>query len=365
MKSLKIILLTIFLAIGATSAIYATDDTTVQDLVGTTEDKTTTTKEVTPTEENPLGLDLPSQSDNPSTIMTFTNPGPDGSGVQLEIDSKGFVDINSPYTLPALSIGKHTLEFKYQDANSATQLYSTSIIIIPRAPVLDTPVINADTVIVSGTGLANSEVIVFLSSGTLVMTETADIDDEGKWTISFGRTTVINDIYSVGAYTRRYGYASDLSEITIFTLDMNSNTSKGGSQYIFDLSTLSIDVVKNWVVNNQTYILITLCAFVLGVIAGIVSKTTRIKNLNKKAEKKVENEFHKIKPAEKEVTLREKLMEKREAPKEAPAPIEEKHEEPAVINKLDFLKDFKKFDPDTNDEKAKEPQVEVSLTSKK
>ena len=43
---------------------------------------------------------------------------------------------------------------------------------------------------------------------------------------------------------------------------------------------------------------------------------------------------------------------------------EEKTEE-TVINKIDFLKDFKNFDPDNTKGEEKKSTVEVSLTSKK
>ena len=161
MKYIRIITVVLISTILFASHAFATEDTTVQDLLGTAEDTTTSTP-VTPTKENPLGLDIPDQTDNPSTIITFTNPSQAGAVIQLETDSKGFVDITSPYSFPALSIGKHTLEFKYQDANAATQVYSTSIIIIPRPPIFSTPVIDSETVTLSGTGLANSEIIVML-----------------------------------------------------------------------------------------------------------------------------------------------------------------------------------------------------------
>lgn len=361
MKYLKILVATAVIPLIFASHAFAQEDTTVQQLVGTTESTTTSTP-VTPTKENPLGLDIPDQTDNPSTIITFTNPSQSGAIVQLEIDSKGFVDITSPYSFPALSIGKHTLEFKYQDANAATQIYSTSIVIIPRPPILNTPTITADTVTISGTGLANSEIIMLLSSGTEVSSQTGLIDGDGKWSMNFSRTTLPNDIYSITGYIRRYGYASNFSEVTKFTLDVNSSTNNKG-EYLLDLSQLSLTVVKDWIVNNQTYILIAFCAFVLGIVVGIFSKTQRIKEVTHRAEEKIAKQFQKNTEKKQEVTLREKLM--AEGKKEEKAEPVEQKEEKVVINKIDFLKDYKKFDPDEANGKESKPAVDVTLTSKK
>lgn len=363
MKYLKILVVTSLFPIIFASHALAQEDTTVQQLLGTTE-ATTASVPVTPTKENPLGLDIPDQTDNPSTLITFTNPSTSGAVVQLEIDSKGFVDITSPYSFPALSIGKHTLEFKYQDANSATQIYSTSIVIIPRPPILSTPIITADTVTIAGTGLANSEIIMLLSSGTNVSSQEGLIDGDGKWSMNFSRTDFPNDIYSITGYIRRYGYASDFSEVTKFTLDMNSNTGNKG-EYLLDLSQLSLTVVKDWIVNNKTYLLIAFSALILGIVLGIISKTQRIKEVTQKAEEKVAKQFQRNTERKQEITLREKLMaEEKEKPEEKNNIVKQK-EEKAVINKIDFLKDYKKFDPDEANGKETKPSVDVTLTSKK
>ena len=149
MKKL-LVLITIFISsFTLTSPVLATTDTAVSDVLGsTTETESTNPLEITTVSNNALKVEMPSQTDNPSTIITFTNPSTDNAVVQLEIDSKGFIDITSPYTLPALSIGKHTMSFKFQDENASTQLYDTSLIIIPRAPILSTPVIGTEDVLI-------------------------------------------------------------------------------------------------------------------------------------------------------------------------------------------------------------------------
>jgi hypothetical protein len=359
MKYLRVLATVLIFSFILTSYVHATNDTTVQELVGNSTDNTNTTPMTTPTKENPLGLNIPNQTDNPSTIITFANPSQTGAIVQLEIDSKGFVDITSPYSLPALSIGKHTLEFKYQDENATTQIYSTSIIIIPRSPILSTPIITAESITISGTGLANSEIIIQISSGTTVSTKAGEIDEEGKWSLVFSRADIPNDIYSISGYIRKYGYASNLSEVTKFTLD-TSDSSNNKGEYLLDLSQFSITVAKQWVLNHQTYILVTFCALILGIAIGAVSKAQHIKQIAQKTEDNVAKEFQKNTSKKPEITLREKLMgseQKNETKKET--------EKDTVINKIDFLKDYKNFDPDDINGKEDKASVNVTLTSKK
>jgi len=355
----------VFISLFATP-LFATEDTSVSDLVGTTNTTTGTTQENTASTDNPLSVNVPTLTDNPSTIITFINPSPDNAGIQLEIDSKGFADITSPYTFSALSIGRHTLEFKYQDENKATQLYDTSIIIIPRAPILNTPVIDQEAVTISGTGLANSEIIVLLSSGTTVLNETAVIDGDGKWTISFSQADLTKDVYSLNAYTRRYGYASNLSETTKFTLDDQSIAKNLATT--FDINNITLESVESWIISNKNYMITAFAGLALGVLIGILGVSKNKQNHEKKIEKKVAEKFTKVESKGKEITLREKLMMKEseiKAEKPSTDKKEEKKEEEAVINKIDFLKDFKNFDPDNSKGEEYKPSVEVSLTSKK
>lgn len=367
MKFVFSVIASFIIFFGLSNTILA-QDTTVQDLVGTNEAAETTQTTVTPSKENPLGLDMPEQTDNPSTIITFSNPSTNNTNIQLEIDSKGFVEITSPYTLPALSIGRHTLEFKYQDENSATQIYSDSIIIIPRAPVLGTPVITTESVKISGTGLANSEIILLLSSGTINITQESLIDEDGKWSMEFSRDELLDDIYTANAYTRRYGYASDLSATTKFTLDASASSNSTGKDYLLDLSSISITSIKDWVVNKQDYILLAVCAFVLGIIVGIVSRTQRAKAIVQKTEEKVAKEFQKNEKKTNEMTLKEKLMGGKDIKKEEKTEVQKEEEakkQDEVVNKIDFLKDYKNFDPDNAQGKEQESKVDVTLTSKR
>lgn len=373
MKQLSVFATTVVILASLMSPILATEDTSVSNVVGTSPDVATTTQETNTQPQNALNLEMPSQTDNPSTIITFLNPSKENALIQLEIDSKGFVDITSPYTFPALSIGKHTLEFKYQDENASTQLYDTSIIVIPRAPILGTPVIGTENVTIAGTGLANSEIIVLLSSGNTVLTKTAVIDGDGKWSIDFLKTDFNNDVFSLSAYTRRYGYASNLSETIKFSLD-NQSVNITNKIVSFDINSITIESLTNWAINNQNYIILATISLLVGILLGISLVSKKKQNAEKRVEKNVAEKFVKVESKDKEVTLREKLMgatkevakEKEIAPKPELEKVEEKKvEEEKVINKIDFLKDFKNFDPDDSKGEEKPSSVEVSLTSKK
>jgi hypothetical protein len=375
MKKLLVLITILIISSTIVSPIFATTDTTVSDVLGsTTETENKNPLETTTISNNALKVEIPTQTDNPSTIITFTNPSMDNAVVQLEMDSKGYVDITSPYTLPALSIGKHTLSFKFQDENASTQLYDTSIIIIPRAPILSTPVIGTEDVTISGSGLANSEVIVLLSSGDTVLTQTVIIDGDGKWTMAFAKSDFGNDIFSLNAYTRRYGYASNLSEVTKFTLD-NQKTISNTTNKAFDIRDITIDGIKNWIITNQIYLIIAVSSLLIGIMLGIFFVSQKKQKNEKVVEKKVAEKFVKTDSKEAGVTLREKLMgtgkpteqkveEKKEEEKKTEVKPEEKEDE-RVMNKMDFLKDFKNFDPDNSKGEEKTSSVEVSLTSKK
>jgi hypothetical protein len=263
------------------------------------------------------------------------------------------------------------LEFKYQDENASTQLYDTTIIIIPRAPILSTPDIGSDKVTISGTGLANSEIIVLLSSGSTVLTQTAIIDGDGRWSINFTKAELDKEVFSLNAYTRRYGYASNLSETTKFTLDSQSSTSIVTNRS-FDLRDITLESVGNWIVANQNYLIIAGSSLLIGIMLGILFVSQRKQKTAKVVEKKVAEKFTKTDSKDAGITLREKLMGTGKSPetkieeKDADiAKTTEKKEAEKVMNKIDFLKDFKNFDPDDSKGDEKQSAVEVSLTSKK
>lgn len=358
-------------------------------------------KPTTPFEE--LALELPTVTDNPSLIITFTDPSTNKDGVQLEIDKKGFVTMKSPYTFPALSIGSHLLKFKFVDKYGATQTVDKEIIVIPRAPILNTPSIETSKITFGGSALAGSEVILLLSTDQKMVTKTGLVDDDGKWRIEI-TDTIPTGMYSFTAYARKYGYASNLAEA--MTLEVGNNqkqvvTEDDKEKIHFAFKDINQTNIKE-VLENNTDLIITLSSIlVLGILLGLLFSSMSHKSKENKEVKKASKTLEKpSSPETKVMTLRDKLISKEagfehpiteeELPKTVEEsevndqPVEEVEEivEPVVINeikglnkppsqkkeekivtKVDFLKDFKHEDPD--DEKGKEKKVKVSLTSKK
>lgn len=354
-------------------------------------------KPTTPFEE--LALELPTVTDNPSLIITFTDPSTNKEGVHLEIDRKGFVAIKSPYTFPALSIGNHILKFKFVDKYGATQIIDKEIIVIPRTPILNTPSIETSKITFAGSALSGSEVILLLSTDQKMVSKTGEVDDDGKWRIEI-TDTIPTGMYSFTAYVRKYGYASNLAEG--MTLEVGNNqkeivTEDDKEKIHFAFKDINSTNIKEVFSNNSDLIIILASSLVLGILVGLLfssishkSKENReVKITSKTLEKPVDNE-------NKPMTLRDKLISKEvgfehENPEEnlpetlaepKTQPEEGEEAEPVVINeikgvskpvskekeekivtKVDFLKDFKHEDPD--DEKGKEKKVKVSLTSKK
>mgnify|MGYP007061465851 CR=1 FL=1 len=93
-------LLTIFFFFSSFSLALA-QDIKIADVLGT--DDPAAQEEVLQQQEearensfvNDLTLTIPSQTDNPSHIITFVDPSKEKKGVQLEIDSKGYQEIVS------------------------------------------------------------------------------------------------------------------------------------------------------------------------------------------------------------------------------------------------------------------------------
>lgn len=339
-----------------------------------------------------LALELPTITDNPSLIITFSDPSTEKEGVHLEIDKKGFTTIKSPYSLPALSIGNHLLKFKFVDKYGATQTIDKQIIIIPRAPILNTPSVETSQIIFSGSGLAGSEVILLLSTDKKMITKVGEVDEDGKW-----RIEVVDSIptgtYSFTAFVRKYGYASNLADS--MTLDIGNNQKpeikEDGRQTIhFSFKDIDNTNIKEVFSSNTDLIMLLASALVLGILFGLLFTTISHKNRENKVVEIASKTLEKpINTEEKPMTLREKLINKEvgfEKPVEEQPIEEEENVEPVVINeiktasksekepkkeekerivtKIDFLKDFKHEDPD--DDKGKEKKkVKVSLTSKK
>ncbi len=366
----------------------AVEDTQVSDLLSQSEVKAAEIQELDQKEierqkefENQLGFTLPEYTDNPSYVITFKDPSPQQSGVQVEIDAKEYIDITSPYTLPALSIGEHTLKFRFNDKDGNVQLLEYSLIVISRSPIINTPVSDESSITLGGTGLSNSDIIVFLTSNTFNHNETVQTDENGDWSLVVTpEDGLANGIYTVTAYTRRYGYASELTQPVVFEVGTSNTTNVQDEKQpiAFAFNSLNKDNFQSIAVNNPDLIVLIVSSFILGIFLALILrgilKSKREDSVLKKAEGLIKSNTSQNNSKEK--TLRELFEGRNEEAKAQPLkPIEKKEEvhkneikktTEKVISKEDFLKDFKSVDPDDNAGKEKEVkrEIKVSLTSR-
>ncbi|MDD2578274.1 MAG: hypothetical protein PHP96_02735 [Candidatus Dojkabacteria bacterium] len=330
-----------------------------------------------------LELDIPKITDNPSHLITFVDPSDTSEGVQLEIDEKGFELIRSPYSLPALRIGIHTLTFKFVDSLGSTQIVEKEIIVIPRPPIINSPSFGEDSMIISGTGLADSQLILILSSSKNLDTFETEINKEGTWNIEIDLTALPEGLYTFSAYTRRNGYASDLAESVTFEQGNSQNHTlfQGNKEndIYFSFGAITLDNIKQIILSNSDLLLLILITFTLGFllswVLNVILRNSTEKKVIEELEEKMNNNGKKEKE-EKGMTLKEKLskkgkkVEEEKEDKEVEVKEEEKKKEKKakkeekIVTKIDFLKDFKTFDPD--DEKGREKEkIDIEITSKK
>lgn len=331
-----------------------------------------------------LELDIPKITDNPSHLITFVDPSDNSEGVQLEIDEKGFELIRSPYSLPALRIGIHTLTFKFVDSLGSTQLVEKEIIVIPRPPIINSPSFGEESMIISGTGLADSQLILILSSSKNLDTFETEINKEGTWNIEIDLTALPEGLYTFSAYTRRNGYASNLAESVTFEQGNSQNHTlfQGNKEndIYFSFGAITLDNIKQIILSNSDLLLLILITFTLGFllswVLNVILRNSSEKKVIEELEEKMNNNGKKEKE-EKGMTLKEKLskkgkkVEEEKEDKEVEVKEEEKKKEKKakkeekIVTKIDFLKDFKTFDPDDEKGREKEKIIDIEITSKK
>lgn len=335
-------------------------------------------KKPTDSLQQQLSLDIPKITDNPSLIINFSDPSEEKKGVQLSVDKKGFETITSPHTLPALSIGDHLLTFKFTDEYDVTQTIDKELIVIPRAPVLNTPLIQQNEITFSGTALAGSEVTIIINSNQKMITKLVEVDNDGAWSVKLDEN-LPSGLYTFSGLTKKYGYASELAEPV--TLDIDS---KGSKEVITTTTTTPIhftfkdidsENIKTLTNTNIDLLVLSVGLLLIGLLLGISLSSLSKKKKEEKEVKEVAKTLDKpIDEKDKSMTLLEKLKEKTvnidnpilEEKSKEEIPTEEKAEEQKekIVTKVDFLKGFKEHDPD--DDKGKEKKdLKVSLTSKK
>lgn len=373
------ILLSISLCFLFSISVYAQQDTPISEVKASeiellNEQDEQRNKEIA----NQLGFVLPKYTDNPSYIITFKDPSPNESGVEIDLDEKGFNKIESPYTFPALSIGIHDVRFRFTDSENSVKILEYELIVIPRAPIVDTPEISISSVSVSGSALANSDVLYILSGNAYHTTGTVQTDSQGKWSVTIeSEQEFIPGIYTFTALARKYGYSSNLSTPLTFNIG-ESSTQKTEeikqSGISFSFKSINKDNILNIFKENRDLLFLILGSIVLGLGIGAFIKTVLTNSKSEKKNKEVEGLIKKSENKETTKTLREifgddttskeEVLETKEEVKVESQKEPEKQE--SIINKDVFLKKYKMVDPDDDKgvEKKKKKKIKVSLTSK-
>jgi hypothetical protein len=426
---MKKLTITILLTILIPNIVYA-QDISVEDLLGSQDEEISQNVEELEEErteeiENELNISIPEYTDNPSHIITFVDPSEEEEGVELDVDESGYQDINSPYSLPSLNIGNHHLKFRFIDSVGATKVLEYDIVIIPRPPVIKAPEFSENNLLLSGTGLANSEVVLTVSVGANNYTQIADIDSDGNWNTSISMDNVTQGIYTIWGYTRKDGYASNPSEPSVMEYGQDGaqdieDTTKANIN--FDLSTVTLQDIPGIVIQNPDLVIVLASVLLLGaLISSLIfilvrnlrnketeqefskkingkekkeektlkelfgeddekdkskkrekKEKTEEKRKNKKKEKKNPHEKKDKEKTEKKEGLFDKLLGKKDNKENKKDSKKKAKKKEKVFTKQDFLKDFKDFDPDSDSGKEKkEPtkkekkDVIVTLTSKK
>ena len=366
-KYLLIYILSLFIPV---SSVYAQS---VSDVLGDTEETAVTATQEVLTEDGDIKLKMPSQTDNPSYVITFIDPSVNKDGVQLEIDGDRYVEIESPYTLPALGIGDHILKFKYTDDEDATQTLERQLIILPRPPILNSPSIEETSVTLTGTGLAGAELLLTISTGAKTYQDNIDIPENGNWEYTFDEG-ISDTIFSVQAVTRKYGYASNFSEVLTFEVgSINTSTEQEENSLSFNFKQLNSETLKTLTSSNSDLLIFSAVILVIGIIIGTCLDILIKSRKEKKFLGNFREKIHDGK--EKEITLRE-LFEKENIKKEGkeekseektPEEKDKKEEikkEDIIVSKNEFLEVYKDYDPD-NDKGKEKKKFRISLTSRK
>lgn len=369
---MKHLLVTTLLLLFSFSLVQAQQDTTLDELISTAvkaaEIEELDKKEEERTKEiaNLLGFVLPEYIDNPSYVITFTDPSPDNNGVEIELDKTSFKSITSPYTLPALSIGEHSVIFRFYDKDGNIQLLEYELVIIPRAPIISSPQLSDTSVTVSGTALSNSEIIYRLTSNAYNDSGIVKSDENGDWSITITPEAGLTEgIYTFSAYTRKYGYASNLTDPITFGVgegEIEEVVEKKDSDILFSFSSMSRENFISTFKDNRDLLLLVIGTFIIGFLLALLFKAV-ISSLRKdKKEKMVEDILKNHKGTVKEEKTLKELLGGEEEEKD-------KKEEPSIINKDVFLKKYRNFDPDNEEGKEHSSKrikknIKVSLTSK-
>lgn len=369
-------LLTILFTAIIPFTVYAQQDTPLKDVKAAEIDELNQ-KEDERNEQiaNLLGFVLPDYTDNPSYVITFTDPSTEQKGVEIGLDGKDYAKISSPYTFPALSIGKHQVKFRFFDNTDTIKILEYELIVIPRAPIVNPPTVGETSIKVTGTALANSDVLFTLTANAFNYKDTVKADEDGNWEAEITPEEGVSDaIYSFTAYSRKYGIASELSDTVTFSVgESTKNVQDNNGDISFSFSKINKENIINVFKTNTDLILLIVAGFFLGVLLTNIFRNIvdggktekKIKEVEKLINKKDDSKSDKDTKTLRELFGGEQSKEvveekKEESLKEEIQPTKEQ----TIINKDVFLRKYKDLDPDKDDGKEIKKKIKVSLTSK-
>lgn len=234
--------------------------------------------------EKALVLNMPEVTDNPDYNITFTDPS--GKGVTLIIDEdETYSDIDSPYKLPTLGIGQHTMLFEFYDADETKQALEKEIVIIPRPPQISTRTEEDGNLKLAGTAVGDATIEVFISDGRNTVTQESPVDKNGNWELTI-EENLNSGRYIIAAIVRKNGIASSFSEVSAFDLqDDGASDSKFSFYNEYKIEAIQLEELPNIILNNQNVAIYTITLVVLGLFFGYVIKTLMSSSNLKGAEK--------------------------------------------------------------------------------
>lgn len=284
-----------------------------------------------------LKLVLPNQTDNPNYLIKFENPADDETPVRLTIDGQNEQEISSPFTLPSLATGSHSLLFKFKDGDGTNRELERTLVVIPRAPTISPAkeITQEGKLKVSGTAVGAADVLLFLATPLEAIQGVATSEVDGDWTYEF-EGTFNPGVYTLTAQTQKSGLKSDFANPITFTLSNESDDASKSIQNQEDI------IATNFVLkemqdpekavkifrDNPDLVLFTSVAAVLGAILAVlfVSFTRGIKDRSKA--KSLSNAFSSKRPIQ--PTESEDKVGRIETTQTAPISLREKFENAGI-----------------------------------
>lgn len=261
--------------------------------------------------EEEILLNLPIVTENPNYSLTFKDPSPDAKGINLDLDGKGSSQISSPYALPTLGIGKHTLEFSFFDSEGAAQTLERDLYIIPRSPTINEAIFKDGILTINGQGLPSSDIEILVSGTARTLTIYTKTDDKGNWDITRSDITQESEIV-ITALCRKNGFSSYFAQELRIPLpaiiDIDDNTQEDENPDTtginFTFSSINLNNIINIFKKNIDLLYYSVGVLLFGLLIGLIIGALDGKDKTNKSDKAIRSALNVNKG---ELTLKDKL----------------------------------------------------------